>query len=118
MDDFLNSKAMMTPGVAGTVTTMITGTLVSQFGLPGNWTGLIISLLLGLAVWADKSVAIYYRLVYYIINSLTIYAVAIGVNTAGMAISYSNERISDRPAIERHVPADQERFFREWFPPN
>ncbi len=116
MDDFLKSKAMMPPGVAGALTTMITGTLVSQFGLPGNWTGLVISLLLGLAVWADKSVAIYYRIIYYIINSLTIYAVAIGVNTAGMAISYSNERISDPPVVERKVPPGQERFFQEWFP--
>ena len=115
MDDFLKSKAMMTPGVAGALTTMITGTLVSQFGLPGNWTGLVISLLLGLAVWADKSVAIYHRIIYYVINSLTIYAVAIGVNTAGMAISYSSERVPDPPAIERSVPADQNKFFQEWF---
>jgi hypothetical protein len=116
LDEFLKSKAMLAPGVAGAMTTMITGTLVSQFGLPGNWTGLVISLLLGLAVWADKSVAIYYRMLFYIINSLTIYAVAIGVNTAGMAITYSSERISDPAAVERTVPAEQEKFFQDWFP--
>ncbi len=115
MDEFLKSKAMMTPGIAGSLTTMITGTLVSQFGLPGNWTGLVISLLLGLAVWADKSVIIYYRIIYYIINSLTIFAVAIGVNTAGMAISYSSDRVSDPAIIERMVPADKDKFFQEWF---
>jgi hypothetical protein len=115
MDEFLKSKAMMTPGVAGGVTTMITGTLVSQFGLPGNWTGLVISLLLGLAVWADKSVAVYQRIIYYVINSLTIYAVAIGVNTAGMAIQYSSERSSDPASIEREVPSDADRFFHDWF---
>ncbi len=115
MDDFLKSKAMMTPGVAGALTTMITGTLVSQFGLPGNWTGLVISLLLGLAVWADTSVVIYHRIIYYIINSLTIYAVAIGVNTAGMAISYSSEGISDPAAVERTVPAQEDKFFQDWF---
>lgn len=94
---------------------MITGTLVSQFGLPGNWTGLVISLLLGLAVLADKSVSVYQRIVYYIINSLTIYAVAIGINTAGMAIQYSNEPGSDPAIIEREVPPDTGRFFQEWF---
>lgn len=115
MDDFLKSKAMMTPGVAGAMTTMITGTLVSQFGLPGNWTGLVISLLMGLAVWADKSVVIYQRIVFYLINSLTIYAVAIGVNTAGMAISHGEEGIKAPPAIERSVPDDQKKFFQDWF---
>lgn len=115
MDEFLKSKAMMTPGVAGAVTTMITGTLVSQFGLPGNWTGLVVSLLLGLVVWVDKSVAVYHRIIYYLINSMTIYAVAIGVNTAGMAISYGNEPVSDPASIERNVPPEAERFFQEWF---
>lgn len=115
MDDFLNSKAMMTPGVAGAATTMITGTLVSQFSLPGNWTGLVISLLLGLAVWADKSVSVYQRIVYYIINSLTIYAVAIGINTAGMAIQYSSGHGPSTPVIEREVPPDSHQFFQEWF---
>ncbi len=115
MDEFLRSKSMLTPGVAGGVTTMITGTLVSQFGLPGNWTGLVVSLLLGLAVWADKSVSFYYRIICYIINSLTIYAVAIGVNTAGMAIQYSNERSTDPAAIEREVPHPSDPFFQDWF---
>ena len=115
MDEFLKSKAMMTPGIAGGVTTMITATLASQFGLPGNWTGLVVSLLFGLTVWTDKSVAVYHRIVYYIINSLTIYAVAIGVNTAGMAIQYSNRRLPDPAAIERSAPPATDQFFQEWF---
>jgi hypothetical protein len=115
LDEFLKSKAMLTPGVAGAMTTMITGTLVSQFGFPGNWTGLVISLLFGLTIWAEKSVAIYYRIVFYIINSLTIYAVAIGVNTAGMAITYNSERISDSAPVVRMVPTEQDKFFQDWF---
>lgn len=115
MDEFLKSKSMITPGAAGAVTTMITGTLVSQFGLPGNWTGLVISLLMGLGVWTDKSVVLYYRVVFYIINSLTIYAVAIGINTAGMAIQYENRPASYPPVIEREVPPDSDRFFQDWF---
>ena len=88
---------MLTPGVAGTTTTMITGTLVSQFGLPGNWTGLVISLLFGLSVWADKSVPVYQRIIFYIINSMTIFAVAIGINTAGMVINQPTERSVGSP---------------------
>lgn len=116
MEEFFQSKAMLTPGVAGTTTTMITGTLVSQFGLPGNWTGLAISLLFGLSVWADKSVPVYQRIIFYIINSMTIFAVAIGINTAGMVINQPTERSVDPHVIEeKHSPADQQTFFQDWF---
>jgi hypothetical protein len=115
MDDFFRSKAMLTPGVAGATTTMITATLVSQFGLPGNWTGLVISLLLGLSVWADKSVAIYQRIIFYIINSVTIFTVALGLNTAGMVVNQKVERFVNPPEIERKVPPESKAFFQEWF---
>lgn len=116
MEEFFQSKAMLTPGAAGVTTTMITGTLVSQFGLPGNWTGLVISLLFGLSVWADKSVSVYQRIIFYLINSMTIFAVAIGINTAGLAINQSTERSVDPHVIEEnHLPADPQKFFQDWF---
>lgn len=115
MDDFVNSKAMMTPGVAGATTTMITATLSSQFGLPGNWTGMVISLLFGLCVWADKAVAVPQRIIFYIINSFTIFAVAVGLNTAGMVINHKSER-SVKPVIENGQALKKpETFFHEWF---
>ena len=115
MDDFFKSKLMLTPGAAGATTTMITATLVSQFGLPGNWTGLVISLLLGLSVWADKSVAIYQRIIFYIVNSLTIFTVALGLNTAGMVVNQKVERFVNPPKIERQVPPESKAFFQGWF---
>ncbi len=117
MDDFFNSKTAqsLTPVVGGAMTTTITATLVSQFGLPGNWTGLAISLLLGASVWADKSAAIYQRIIFYIINSLTIFAVALGLNTAGMVVNQKIERSVNPPAIERSVPAQSQSFFQNWF---
>jgi hypothetical protein len=117
MDEFFNSKTVQTlsPGVAGAMTTTITATLVSQFGLPGNWTGLVLSLLFGATVWADKSAAIFQRIIFYIINSLTILAVAIGLNTAGMVVNQAVERSVDPPAIERGVPAQSPSFFQDWF---
>jgi len=117
MDEFFNSKTVqtLTPVVAGATTTTITATLVSQFGLPGNWTGLGISLLFGISVWADKSAAIYQRIIFYIINSLTIFAVALGLNTAGMAVNEKIERSVNPPQIERTVPAETKTFFQNWF---
>ena len=115
MDDFLKSKAMITPGVAGATTTMITGTLYSQFGLPAKWVGLVFSLLFGLAVWADKEVPFYQRIFFYIINSLTIFAVAIGINQAGMAIEVSTLQSKNPNVIERKVEPESSSFFHDWF---
>ena len=117
MDEFFNSKTVqtLTPGVAGAMTTTITATLVSQFGLPGNWTCLAISLLFGASVWTYKSAAIFQRFLFYIINSLTILAVAIGLNTAGMVVNRAVERSVDPPVIERGVPSQSPSFFQDWF---
>jgi hypothetical protein len=115
MDDFLKSKAMITPGVAGATTTMITGTLYIQFGLPAKWVGLILSLLFALVIWGDKEVPIYQRAVFYIINTLTIFAVSIGLNQAGMTIETSNQQLKNPPLIERNVPQESKTFFHDWF---
>ena len=115
MDDFLRSKAMMTPGIAGAATTLISGTLYSQFGLPAKWVGLVVSLLFGLSVWADKTVPFYQRIVFYCINSLTIFAIAIGINTAGLAVERSTEQTQTPPEIVRSIPPESTSFFHNWF---
>ncbi|MCP4714349.1 MAG: hypothetical protein GY868_04455 [Deltaproteobacteria bacterium] len=115
MEDFLKSKAMITPGIAGATTTLITGTLYSQFGLPAKWVGLVVSLLFGLSIWADKEVPIYQRIVFYVINSLTIFAVAIGINQAGMAVEMSSRQDKAPAVIERMVPpSESTSFFHNW----
>ena len=114
MEEFLKSKAMITPGIAGATTTLITATLYSQFALPAKWVGLGVSLLFGLSVWADKEVPIYQRIVFYIINSLTIFAVAIGINQGGMAVEMSVRQAKDPTVIERGVPQESKSFFQDW----
>jgi hypothetical protein len=47
---------------------------------------------------------------------MTFFAVAIGINTAGMAIEYSRMQSVEPPVVEREVLPDSERFFQEWFP--
>lgn len=114
-EDFLDPKSMLTPGVAGSLTVLITGTLASQFGLPGNWTGLILSFLFGLMVWANTAMPLVQRAIFYVLNSLVIFSVAIGINEAGVAATKTPEP----RAIERVAPppdeAAEEKFFRSWF---
>jgi hypothetical protein len=113
LDDFLTSKSMLTPAVAGTAVTTITAVLVSNFGLPGNWSVLILSLVFGLLTLADKSVPIIKRLVLYLINSTTILVFAIGLNEAGMSASGYDDCPVPR-IIERGVERPKD-FFQPWF---
>ena len=85
LSDLISQKSMLTPAIAGTITTLITATLSSQFGLPANWTGLIVSLALAFVLLASQKVSIGQRLGFGVINGLVIFSVALGANTAGVA---------------------------------
>lgn len=112
MDEFINARAMITPGVAGTTVIMITGALIGQFNLPGNWAALILSFLVGMTVWSDESVVMPQKLVLYVLNSLIIFTVANGINVA--AIEAINGPELD--TIERSLEANdsEQGFFRRW----
>jgi hypothetical protein len=114
LDDFLTSKSMLTPAIAGTAVTTITAILVSQFGLPGNWSVLALSLVFGMLTWADKTVPWLQRLVLYLINSATILVFAVGLNEAGMAASGYNDCRVER-GFERGVEQRPKDFFQPWF---
>jgi hypothetical protein len=75
---------MLTPGVAGSVTMMITNALAVNFDAPRAMTGLVISFVCGLLVLAAvKDVLV--KVVLYVLNSLVIFCVAIGAN--GIAVT-------------------------------
>jgi len=114
MNDFLNSRSMLTPGMAGLTTTMITGTLASVFGVRGDITGLAVSFFLGLLVWYDTKVAWNKRLLLYIVNSIVIFTVATGINQAGVAATRDPEQTTHQ---SRGVTSEQEHppFFHPWF---
>lgn len=116
MDEFLRSKVVMSPGAAGAATTTITGTLVSQFDLPGLWTCLVISLLFGIALALDveKGTPVVKRIVFFVLNSATIFAFSIGINHAGVEVTKSEqERQFEQRWIEQLD--DRKGFFQEWF---
>ena len=95
--------------MAGATTTMITGTLASQFALPGNYTALIVSFILGLMVWNDTSINIFKRALFYVVNSVIIFTMAMGFNAAGVAASKTEQQIT------RSVPQEDSVFFNDWF---
>jgi hypothetical protein len=114
MDEFLNPKSMLTPGVAGALSVMITGSLVSQFGLPGSWTALVISFLIGTIVWLNQQVPILQRILFYVLNSLVIFSVAVGVNEAGRAVSREPVAV-EQSRGSPDTAGPPEGFFQPWF---
>jgi len=83
--ELFNAKASLSPGAAGATTTVLTGTLSSAFGLPGGLTALCISFFLGLCwvVMDESNVRLAQKAILFVLNSLTIFSVAYGLNSAG-----------------------------------
>jgi hypothetical protein len=90
IQDFANPRSMMTPGIAGAITMFVTNALGTQFDLPRNWVGLVISFLLGLVVFASSVAGIGERLALYVVNSLIIFATAFGTNSVGTQLTTNN----------------------------
>ena len=120
MDDFLTAPPSLSPLIAGVTTTTITGTLASQFLLPANWVAIITCLILSLLVTMEKGIPFYQRFLYYLINSVTIFTVSMGINAAGIAAT-KNYSPAQQPLIARTMPPEEapktnkRPFFDEWF---
>ncbi|MEA2885108.1 MAG: hypothetical protein QOH32_4364 [Bradyrhizobium sp.] len=82
MQEFLTPEAMLTPGVAGSLTMMITNALASNFDMPRAWMGLGLSFIFGLLVLVSAK-GLIQKTVFYVLNSLVIFCVAVGTNGLG-----------------------------------
>lgn len=81
-DKFLTPEAMVTPGVAGSMSMMFGNALHYHFSIPNGWAVLFFSFAFGLLVMA-KTKPMLKRAVLYVINSLVIFCVAAGTVTLG-----------------------------------
>lgn len=87
--EFLNPNSMITPGAAGAFTMVITNTLCQQFDpLPLNYTGLAVSFLFGTMVFTYGA-SLVRRGMYFVINSLIIFVVAMGSSAIGVHVNES-----------------------------
>lgn len=78
--DFLSPTGSLTPAVAGAIVLLITNTLGAVFGLPRAPTALVLSAIIGALIVAKFRASFLTRFGYWIVNSLTIFAVAVGAN--------------------------------------
>lgn len=84
LQDFLTPEAMLTPGVAGSMTMMITNALATNFDMPRAWMGLALSFVFGLLVLVSSK-GLLVKGLFYVLNSLVIFCVAVGANGLGAA---------------------------------
>lgn len=119
MDQFLNSKSMITPGVAGGVVTVIAATLSSQFGLPAKWIALTASLLVALLIFfADQIGKVAVRLIILLLNTVVIFSVAVGTNATATAAKKPEppKQTTEFPPFESTAPEPTPTpFFHDWF---
>ncbi|MBU1424855.1 MAG: SNG1 family protein [Gammaproteobacteria bacterium] len=106
MQDFINPKSMMTPGIAGATMMFIVNGIVFAFPeLQPRIIALILSFLIGSIVFASKtnlSAAIWTKLVYWIVNSLIIFVVGFG--SANFAAS-STEQMQPDLENSSYIPS-------------
>ncbi len=78
--DFLNPTGSFTPAAAGAIVLLISNALGMVFKVPRAWTALILSGVIGAVIVAKFPASIAARIGYWVVNSLTIFAVAVGSN--------------------------------------
>ena len=113
VEEFLQPKAMLTPGIAGGITMLIANALWVTFSLPPRWTSLVLSFLLGLLVFvATTRAPLWQRAVYYLLNSLIIFSVSIGTNYVGVGVTHPPAQRTN--GGEPTGPAGARTFFGDW----
>lgn len=132
LDSFLQPRAMVTPGVFGTVAMVGTNALGTVFNFSTHdWgyfaTGLVLSFLFGLAVLV-KSDSILEKFLYYCANSFIIYSVAFGTNAMGQqaleqhaflqSSSAYAASITPSNVTSSNLAPQKVQFFKRWIPPH
>ncbi len=130
MDEFLNPKSMLTPGVAGSLTMTIANALALVFPTtPPASVALGVAFLIGLIVMNAK-LSLSQRLCFWVLNSLVIFSAAVGTNTLGRLVN-NNVSLAVPAAHAQEIPRtpvpasaytptpqrsdQQQQFFKPWF---
>jgi hypothetical protein len=101
---------MLPPGIAGAIAMMITNVLHAQFSLEARWVALALSFAIGLVAFADRGTMLprWQRCLFYVLNSLIIFSMAVGTNSAAGSIASPGQHFGPSSLTEA--------FFARWFP--
>ncbi len=106
MDEFINPKSMLTPGVAGSLMMFLVNGITFQFPeVPARYLALLLSFFIGAVVWFAKTKGkspIFQKMVYWVLNSLVIFVVGFG--TANLAVDASADHSKTGAPHVRFMP--------------
>ena len=85
--DFLSPTSSIAPGAAGLIVLLITNAIGAAAGFSRAATALVLSGIIGALIVSKYQVNILPRLGYWIVNSLTIFAIAVGSNATAAGIA-------------------------------
>lgn len=119
-DGLFSIRSPVSALFAGATVTSITGALVTYFQTPGALTALGLSFGIGALVLFDEQVKrLVTRALLFVLNALTIFSVAVGLNTTGQwAVEPQIEpaaAIVGDTARGTEEPDPGGPFFRDWF---
>jgi hypothetical protein len=103
MNEFLNGKSMITPGVAGGLVLAISNTAFTQFGIPSKWSSLVLSFLLGTLVFVGTAGALWQKGILYLVNSAIIFSVAVGTNQVGAGLTGASKETTMELALHEPI---------------
>ncbi|MGI9484781.1 MAG: hypothetical protein ACR2RF_02650 [Geminicoccaceae bacterium] len=106
-NDFLNPKSMLTPGFAGILVMALANSVSSAIALNPMYIALALSFLVGTLIFQNARLA-WARGVYYILNSLIIFNMALGGNTVGLGINNAESANLAIISTAFADPSDQE----------
>jgi hypothetical protein len=79
------------------------------------WIALVLSFLVGSLVFGDQTTRVPQRVVLYIINSLIIFSIAVGANTAGTAATHDKGQGMFPTGTTAPAGNEGRAFFDDWF---
>jgi hypothetical protein len=108
MNEFLNPKSMVTPGVAGGVLTFLVNGLAQPFPeFEARYLALALSFVIGaIVILSAATMKVAERVAYWVLNSLVIFVVGFGANHLGReATQASEEGIGRAPFVSSLIPS-------------
>jgi uncharacterized protein YlxW (UPF0749 family) len=109
--EFLNPKSMLTPGVAGGFVMVIGQALAHTLpflSLP--ITLMALSFIVGALLLVGTNVRLWKRMIYYILNSLFIFAMAVGVSATASTKDETPQQRKQRIELEASLTDAQEQL--------
>ncbi len=91
--EFVNSRSMLTPGLAGGLVMFLANSLIAAFSMEAYLSFFVLGLsfIVGIVAFMDNKIKIIYRFALYIINSLIIFSMAFGTNSIGEKVTEGME---------------------------